>query len=54
MRRLNGIGGVSITEADLDKRPAIPLKSITSNSSLQQFIGILNWAVGAYRSSDCC
>jgi hypothetical protein len=52
MHRLNGISGISIAEADLDKRPTIALRSITSDISLQQLIGILNWMVDAYRSSD--
>jgi hypothetical protein len=51
MHRLNGISGVSIGEANLDKRPAIPLRSITSEASRQMLVSILNWAVDAYKSS---
>jgi hypothetical protein len=52
MHRLNGISGISIVEADLDKRPTIALRSITSDISLQQLLDILNWVVDAYKSSD--
>jgi hypothetical protein len=52
MHRLNGISGISITEVDLDKRPTIALRSITSDVSLQQLVSILNWVVDAYKSSD--
>ena len=52
MHRLNRISGVSITEADLNKRPTIALNSITSDVSLEQLFAILNWMVDAYRSSD--
>jgi hypothetical protein len=52
MHRLNRISGISITEAVLDKRPTIALRSITSDVSLQQLFSILNWVVDAYKSSD--
>jgi hypothetical protein len=51
MHRLNGISGISIGEASLDKRPATPLTSITSEASQQMLVSILNWAVDAYKSS---
>ena len=52
MHRLNGISGVSITEADLDKRPAIALRSITSDVSLKRLVSILDWVVDVYKSSN--
>jgi len=52
MRRLNGISGISITEADLDKRPSVPLSVIAIDASMEQFVGILSWVVDSYKSSD--
>jgi hypothetical protein len=40
MHRLNRISGVSITEADLNKRPTIALSSIASDVSLQQLVSV--------------
>jgi len=45
VRRCNKIKGVDIPEEAIDRRPGIPLPVFTDNEALEQFLGVLEWAV---------
>jgi len=45
IRRLNQIPGVSVPEDAVDRRPAFPLSALVDETSLAQFLDVLNWCV---------
>ena len=51
MRNLNAIDGVSITEDQISKRPAIPLAVLTSSpSQVEKLLEVLRWAAQQFVS----
>jgi hypothetical protein len=44
-RRLNQIHGVAIPAEKIALRPSIPLSALTDKSSMEQFLGVLDWLV---------
>lgn len=52
MDRLNEIDGIKIVEADLTKRPAIPLSVLSDDNSLARFATTLDWVAEAFKSHE--
>lgn len=51
LRRCNEIRGVNIPEEAVEKRPSIPLSVLTNQEALEQFLLVLEWAVGEILSN---
>ena len=51
LRRCNEIRGVNIPEEAIEKRPNIPLSVFVNDETLEQFISVLEWAVGEILSN---
>jgi len=51
LRRLNEVEGVSLPEDSINKYPSVSLSKLTNESSLRQFIDVLNWFVQEVKST---
>jgi hypothetical protein len=49
-RRLNSVPGISIPDDRLSKRPSFPLAVLRSESALEEFIAVLDWAADLIRN----
>lgn len=52
LERLNRISGVTIGEDRLEKRPAIPLKPLTTPTALTQFLEVFDWYLQELKAFD--
>jgi hypothetical protein len=51
MTRLNEIQGISLTEADIERRPSIPLSVFTGEKAIAQLLEALEWAIGEIKAT---